>query len=283
MRATRIGKILSALVSNAFLIALSFASVNDKGQHDHHLIFVTIQIFGMGMARIWDWLLIREMIRWPALNNDRALLRSRAIKKVEGAIALPASMAVLVAVYGCSAKNIIDGESQFSRKCWSLLSYAAVFEWALSWAWNGYMCTLGYDLMNIRRWVALMEEEKPELPRSYLSGWMGGCLKCFRRQRSNQEVFQDELEDWRQRKEACLKTNAVGSDHGDVESQAETLIGTRSRRHNPKEDRHMSIYDEVDASYEPSLRRDLGYSMIPATMATTVLGDDVLTPTPPRV
>lgn len=103
IRVARLGKLLSALFSNAVLVALSFANGEDGSQRHHHLIFVSFQIFGMGMARCWDWLMIREMIRWPELANDPALSKSRALKKIESAFAFPASMVAMAAIYSCTA------------------------------------------------------------------------------------------------------------------------------------------------------------------------------------
>ena len=194
IRVARIGKMLSALSSNAFLVALSFANAENGSQRDHHLIFVSLQIFGMGMVRSWDWLLIREMIRWPALAGDPALLKSRRFKKIESAFAFPASMVAMTAIYSCTATpRVVEGEPQFSMQCWSLLSYSAVFEWTLSWVSVGYMCTLGFDLMNLQHWAVLMGLGKPELARKYFPSWITSLSRCARKRRTK-TTFNQQLE-----------------------------------------------------------------------------------------
>ncbi|KIW72347.1 hypothetical protein PV04_00546 [Phialophora macrospora] len=136
----RRGKLLLASTSSVFLIALSFASVDEH--HDLHLIFTSFQIICMGSAKGCDWNLARLMRKRTPSN--RFLNRSRRWKKVAATIASPCSIMAIIGIYGCSAK-IENGKVIFSPVCWSLVSFAAPAEWILSWCWVIYLITVSYD------------------------------------------------------------------------------------------------------------------------------------------
>jgi hypothetical protein len=79
----RLGKLVLASTSSVFLIALSFASVDDH--HKLHLIFTSFQIICMGLAKACDWNLARVMReRTP---NNRFLKRSRMWKRIAAVVA----------------------------------------------------------------------------------------------------------------------------------------------------------------------------------------------------
>lgn len=80
----RRGKLFMASTSNAFLIALSFASVDVH--HKLHLIFTSLQIICMGLCKACDWNLARAMRGRTSVN--RFLERSRYWKRIAAVIAL---------------------------------------------------------------------------------------------------------------------------------------------------------------------------------------------------
>lgn len=80
----RLGKFVLSSISSVFLIALSFASVNDH--HKLHLIFTSFQIICMGLAKVCDWELNNAMKEHTSSNPY--LKRARAWKRVAASIAL---------------------------------------------------------------------------------------------------------------------------------------------------------------------------------------------------
>jgi hypothetical protein len=79
----RRGKLALACISNAFLIALSFASVDDH--HKLHLIFTSFQIIGMGLCKVCDWNLGQAMrFRTP---QNRYLAKVKIWKRIAATVA----------------------------------------------------------------------------------------------------------------------------------------------------------------------------------------------------
>jgi hypothetical protein len=79
----RRGKLFLSSTSSVFLIALSFASVD--AHHRLHLIFTSFQIICMGLSKVCDWNLARDMReRTP---NNRYLKRSKVLKRIAAIIA----------------------------------------------------------------------------------------------------------------------------------------------------------------------------------------------------
>lgn len=79
----RRGKLITSSVSSVFLIALSFTSVDVN--HKLHLIFTSFQIICMGMAKLCDWNLAREMREWTP--NNRFLARVKLWKRIAAVVA----------------------------------------------------------------------------------------------------------------------------------------------------------------------------------------------------
>lgn len=80
----RVTKFALAVISDGFLIALSFESVNS---HSHlHLIFTSIQIWCMGAAKIVDDILNHTMRKYDPTNEH--LLMAKRWKRAAGFFAL---------------------------------------------------------------------------------------------------------------------------------------------------------------------------------------------------
>jgi hypothetical protein len=79
----RLAKLVSASISNAFLIALSFSSVDRH--HTLHLIFTGHQIIGMCIAKGCDWQL-QNALRWHTPKNE-TLWKIKLAKRIAASVA----------------------------------------------------------------------------------------------------------------------------------------------------------------------------------------------------
>jgi hypothetical protein len=135
-------KFFAAICGGAFLIGLTYASVENGNQHHTHLILTTIHVIGMGGTRFWDFFVTREIVkRLRAIGGrrPRTMAMNKTAKNLEGAICLIGAMVLFPAVWGCSSEHVVVTtnplEVKQSGHCYALLSYAAVLEWIMSIAW----------------------------------------------------------------------------------------------------------------------------------------------------
>jgi hypothetical protein len=135
-------KFFAAICGGAFLIGLTFASVENGNQHHTHLILTTIHVIGMGGTRFWDFFVTREIVKRIRANGERrpkTMSMNKTAKNLEGAICLVGACVLFPAVYGCSSEHVVVSTSplevKLSDHCFALLSYAAIFEWIMSIAW----------------------------------------------------------------------------------------------------------------------------------------------------
>jgi hypothetical protein len=165
-------KLFAAVAGSAFLIAMSYANVEDGSQHDRHLIFTTLQIIGMGGTRFWDFFVSREVVKRINANGQQipqSMAKSKFCKTIEGTVCMLCVPIVLPAIYGCSSKvhvtRVSPIEISMTGSCWGLLSYGAVLEWVMSTSWLLYMLSTGWDVVHLEEW----NEDLREVPGDWRS------------------------------------------------------------------------------------------------------------------
>lgn len=62
----------------------------------------------------------------------------------------------MIGVYGCSWQSH-PGDFEFSQRCYSLVSFAAVSEWILALCWVGALITMTYEAIHMEEWCKQMK------------------------------------------------------------------------------------------------------------------------------
>ena len=138
-RRWRWAKAIASWISSLFLILLSFYSVEKKG--NFHLYFTSVHVFGTGLARAFDGVVQKELLRRSPGNPY--ITGPNRIKMIAAAVAAPSSVIALAGFYGCrDPLQLINPRST----CHKVVTAAAPSEWILSIAWAVYMVTIAMDL-----------------------------------------------------------------------------------------------------------------------------------------